>query len=377
MKNKLFIFPVIIIITLLVSCKTKEAFKTSSPPIQPFFPERVGLSYCSPPPIMLPINKTIDEIEISSQYFKIAVPLVLDRSGKAEAIKNLIDEQFVTALDKTKRFIVMDKSTELNIISQTYETGIYAEKYDSTNKDVSSINQKVQYTPTVPVINPVENKTQNPSTAQTVNTVTEIIGTKKNVSQLFGELETDAHKYEDYINTIKKYTDGILRITITGFDDKNKKLDIDYKINSSLSDVYILYTGEGKIGFTMEKAGATLSLNREDIENIADDIVKNFPNPDLASWQIIQINGKKITVNAGKNDNIKVGMLGYVVRQEGKRTAYRAMFEVTEVFPEAFNAELKVEDLTKLKDKNVLPQDYAQYPYLLNTIKVGEFIKMK
>jgi hypothetical protein len=53
------------------------------------------------------------------------------------------------------------------------------------------------------------------------------------------------------------------------------------------------------------------------------------------------------------------------------------MFEVTKVFDDAFDAELKVEEAIKLRDKNVSPQDYAQYSYLLNTIKVGEFVKMK
>ena len=371
MKNKLFILLSVIIITLLVSCKTREAFITSSPPIQPFFPEQVGVSYCSPPPIMLPITKTIDEIEVSSQYFKIAVPVVFDKTAKATAIKNMIDEEFVTALDKTKRFNVMDKSSMLNITQQEYETGIYSEKDTTKKQSVIDVKYTSTSQPTLTEINSPGLPTS------TSNTITKVEEPKTNISQYFGKFEYYPNIYEDYIKSIEPYTDGILRITITGFDDKKNQLDIDYKINSSLSDMDILYTGKGKIGFTMEKNAATLTLNRDDIEKIADDIVKSFPNPDLATLQIIQINGKKITVNSGKNDNIKVGMLGYVVRQEGKRTAYRAMFEVTEVFPDAFNAELKVEDLTKLKNKNVLPQDYAQYPYLLNTIKVGELVKMK
>ena len=127
----------------------------------------------------------------------------------------------------------------------------------------------------------------------------------------------------------------------------------------------------------MDKQAATLLLNRDDIEAIVQEIVLSFPNPDITTLKIIQINGKKITVNSGKNDNIKVGMLGFVVKQDGARTAYRAMFQVTEVFAEAFNAELIVEDKYMLKDKNVAAQDYAQYSYLLNTIKVGELVKMK
>lgn len=376
MKTRNYI-PGLLILFLLSSCAAKEVFTTSSAPIQPFFPERVGISFYSPPPVMYPISKTIDEIEISSQYFKIAVPLVLDRSGKAEAIKNLIDEQFVTALDKTKRFTVMDKGSMLNIAKQEYETGIYSEKKDSINANISAIDQTIKYSTTIPVANSAEMLTKPGNLPNSLNSITKIIDPKKNVAQFFGELETNPDKYERYIKIIQQYTDGILRITITGFDDQNNQMDIDYKINSSLSDVYILYTGKGKIGFTMDKDASTLLLNRVDIETIVDEIVKSFPNPDMTTLQIIQVNGKKITVNAGKNDNIKVGMLGYVVRQDGKRTAYRAMFEVTDVFPEAFSAELKVEEPEKLKDKNVSRQNYAQYPYLLNTIKVGEYVKMK
>jgi hypothetical protein len=375
MKTRIFILP-LFYFALLTSCKIKEGFITSAPPIQPFFIERVGVSYISPPPIMLPPTKTIDEIEISSQYFKIAVPLVLDRSGKAEAIKNLIDEQFVTALDKTKRFIVMDKIAMLNIISQTYETGIYAEQSDSLN-NISATSQTIKYTPVNPVINSSDNITQLVPAPITQTSVTKVLDARKNVAQLFGDLETDQNKYQDYMETIKKYTDGVLRITITGFDDINKQLDIDYRINPSFSDILILYSGKGKIGFTLGKIGASLSLNREDIERIADDIVINFPSPDLSSWKIIRIDGKKISVYCGEKQNIKQGMLGYVVKQEGKRIAYRAMFEVTNVNDDAFDAELKIEDATKLQDKNVSPEEYAQYPYILNTIKVGEFVKMK
>jgi len=373
MKNRLFILS-LLILCILASCKVKkEGFITSAPPVQPFFVDRVGVSYCSPPPIMLPQTKTIDEIVVSSQFFKIAVPLVLDKSGKAEAIKNMIDEQFVTALDKTKRFIVMDKGSMLNIAKQEYETGIYSEK-DSLKSNVSAISQTV--TSTNPIINSSENISQTKPLPNSINSITKVIDTKRNVSQFFGDLETNPQKYEEYIKLIEPYTDGILRITITGFDDKNKQLDIDYKINSSLSDVYILYTGKGKIGFTLDKDASSLKLNRDDIENMANDIVKNFPSSET-TLQIIQINGRKITVNSGKKDNIKVGMLGYVIRPEGKRNAYRAIFEVTEVFAESFNAELKVEKFKKLEGRNILPQDYEQYPSILNTIKVGELVVMK
>ena len=184
MKNRIFLLA-IIIAALMASCKVKEVFVTNAPPVQPFFTDKTGLSYCSPPPIMLPLIKTISEIEISSQYFKIAVPLVLDKSGKAEAIKNLIDEQFVTALDKTKRFIVMDKGSMLNIAKQEYETGVYAERYDSTHRNISAIDQTVQYSTGAP-IGSAGDLAQSRIGSNSVNTLTKVIDPKKNVSQFFG-----------------------------------------------------------------------------------------------------------------------------------------------------------------------------------------------
>ena len=336
---------------LIMLRKVKVPFITSAPPFQPFFPERVGISYFSPPPLMLPPDKIINEIEISSQYFKIAVPRVLDYTGKAEAIKNLIDEQFVTAFGITNRFTVMDKGTMMNLVQWDYTTGTYIEsrgtKYNNKPDSV-----------------PINNlSAMNNSELQT------------NTSQLFGYFERYPLKYEAYLTVIKKYTDGILKISINGYDDKKKIIDIDYKINSSLSDNYILYTGKGKIAFTMEKGTATLTLKRKDIEDIVKEIEKNFPNPDSKSLIVEQVNGKKITVNAGKNENIKTGMLGYVTKKEVSGTiAYIAMFEITEVFEHASNAELTVDP--KMESKVIL-QEFKQYTELFNTIKVGDDVKMK
>jgi hypothetical protein len=370
---------------LFNSCSHKIGYVTEAPPIKPFFPQQVGVAIYGAPPLMLPQTKTIDEIEVSSQYFKISVPWVLDKSGKAEAIKNLIDEQFVTALDKTKRFTMMDKQFMLNIVKSEYETGIYVEghgtKYDKEEK-IDANDTSYSETKKITTVNTDSLKNSKIDTTTTTKTITPNSVKKRNenqgnISQFFGNFETDPDKYMRYINVIKQYTDGILRISITGYDDKNKSVDIDYKITPSSSDNYILYSGHGKIGFTEEKGSSSLSLNRDDIENIANDIAKSFPNPDLKTWTISQIHGKKITVDVGKNENIKQGMLGFVMKTDGDRIAYRAVFEVTEVFLNAFNAELKVEPYSKLKEKNVPEQNYPQYFSLLNSIKIGELVKMK
>ena len=53
------------------------------------------------------------------------------------------------------------------------------------------------------------------------------------------------------------------------------------------------------------------------------------------------------------------------------------MFIVTEVFPESFNAELKLEPYENIKSKGVTPQDYQQYFRIMNSVKIGESVKMK
>lgn len=364
MKNILFILS-IVVVSLLMSCKTKKEFKPSAPPFQPFFIEQVGISYTSPPPVLLPIAKNIDEIEVSSQYFNIAVPQVIDLTGAATEIKNLISDKFVTSLDQRKRFIVRDKNNLLNLARHNYEADIMP----NSTKGPSKIQSTTSFSS-----DQSTNQKGKPFNKKDSTASYSYDEPQKDNDQVYGDLETNPEFFEEYIKVIKQYTDGLLRITITGFADK--MLDIDYKITSSLVDNKILSTGSGRIGFTMTGNPIVYRVDNDDIENIVNDIVSGFPNPD-STLRITEVIGKKITVNAGKNKNISEGMVGFVVKQKDKRTAYKAVFKVTNVFSESFRAELIVEEWSKLIDKNVLKQDWEQYQYLLNEIKVGDSVKMK
>jgi len=374
----------------ILGCKTYEPFYSVDTPAHPYMKDQNSIFYVGVPPVMPPIVKNIDEIEVSCQYFKIVVPLVLDRSGKLEGIKNLIDEQFTTALDGTQRYTVMDKTSMLNVWEQQYKTNSFSNSVSEPAMKVTQVNRTGTGNSAIGFSNqdmdlisnnktPLLSSKDSNMLATTSLTVKSMDYSHANsISDYYGLFEMKPELYEQFINVISKYSDGILKIIITGNDEENHQIDIDYRIISSIEHNKILYSGSGKIGYLLEKGSSSKKLNRDDIKKVTDDIKLQFPNPDIKSMQITDLHGNnKISVNAGKKDNIKEGMVGYVIKDLGTRLAYRAMFIVTEVFPESFNAELKLEPYENIKSKGVTPQDYQQYFRIMNSVRVGESVKMK
>ena len=382
MKNILFY---LILILIVGGCKTREAFLTKSPPIQPEFPEQMQLTYLGAPPIMQPINKPLDEIEVSAQYFKIAVPIVIDKTGRLEGIKNLIDGPFTTFLDESKRFITMDNALNMNIMNQIYESILFttqgsrkstSESEEITNKKYKennmSLNNKSQEFPASKTIDTSNN-------VDSLKTKTKRTDTKLAPSDFYGWYETHPQAYAEYLKELSSKCDGILRIEGSGNDSTSKKnnfINIDYRIISSGNN--LIYSGSGPIRYKMREGTTNKSLFPEDIKKIVKQITDSFPNK---IWKIENIiekpNRRMIVVNAGLKNYIKPGMIGFVFRKDGNRTVYRAIFEVKNVDLESFTAELQIEPFDKLKDKGVTEFEYSQYPNILKNIRVGEMVRMK
>lgn len=327
-KGILYIF---IACSLITSCSHKltHYVPVDAPPVI-FIPENQELALVSPPPLMILDNQNVVLENIGTQYFRIAVLPCIDMTGKSVHLKNSLADIFYTALFETKRFDLMDRGEVMRIVDVNW-----------TDLDIDS----------------------------TIVSST-LIETKK---ELYDKsLKTN----EQIIKHLQSNTDGILQIYITSNKKAARgKMDeagIDYRIVSTgkrSGEHIVLFAGSKNISYKYNKKLNSLDLDREDINEIAKEIKEEFPNPDLQTdLKIINKVGNKITVNAGKEDNIIAGMLGYVIMLDtdliGNQTiSYRALFEVTEVFSDYFNAEL----ISNSEGDRII----------IKTIKKGELVKMK
>lgn len=316
---------------IITSCAHKLThYVPQDAPPAIFIPENQDLALVSPPPLMILDNQDVVLENIGTQYFRIAVLPCIDMTGKSVNLKNSLADIFYTALFETKRFDLMDRGEVMRIVDVNW-----------TDLDIDS----------------------------TIVSST-LIETKK---ELYDKsLKTN----EQIIQHLRQNTDGILQIYITsnkkGTKGKMDEAGIDYRIVSTgqrSGEHIVLFAGSKIISYKYNEKQNSLSLDREDINEIAQEIKKEFPNPDLQTDLII-VNkvGNKITVNAGKEDNIIAGMLGYVIMLDtdlvGNQTiSYRALFEVTEVFSDYFNAEL----ISRTEGDRII----------IKTIKKGELVKMK
>ncbi len=335
-RNKISLF----CLTLLIfSCSKKGAlFLTLNPPPPSIVHSSLPLKIVGPPLIQMKKNEYPTKLQISSQYFKIAIPAAVDMTGKSDELKNSLSDLFYTQLFETKRFSLMDRM-EIKKLEEFKLNELQYNKKD-TGQDSKEVTQKkLQY------------------------------------------IDESAAKSDLIIDRLKTLTDGIMQIYITSneksSDNKSGKIGIDYRIVSTgggslNSDPVVLFAGSKNIDYKFDKSNSSISFNRTDINEICKMIKQKFPNPDeQIDIKIINKRGNTITINAGKNQNIISGMLGFVVKNEKSAegngiTSYRAVFLVNEVFPESFNAILLVDQENPEEDNFIIP-----------TIKVGEPIRMK
>jgi len=296
-----------------------------------FFPVSIDLTQTGTPPFVIADNEDLCKSSISSQYFRLAIPSCVDMTNNADYIKKSLADIFYTAFFETNRFNLIDR----NEIEKTEDAGA-----NEIRKDTSQANQHM-------------------------------IGKVLQINEL-GSLQK--RKDSEYT---KSRSDAVLEIKITS-DAKNVKNDagkivIDYRVvryyRTISTEPVVLIAGTKEISYTFNKSAESLSFSRQDVNDITLEIKNKFPNPEIRDdLKIISKRGTIITVNAGKNDNIISGMLGFVIKvnkdvNENKSICYRAEFQVTEVFQDSFNAILY----------GIEPEDKL----IISTIKAGEFVKMK
>lgn len=328
---------VVIFIGQLVGCAPSTRYVSETPPPPLSMPREVGVSSMGFPPLSIEKNEFITKTSVRSPLFKIGIPPAVDMTGNADYLKNSIADMFQTALFNTKRFDLLDR--------------MELKKFE----EVSLIN-----------ISRSGDSTKSGDALRTKEIEMMVDG---------------AARKDQTIDTLLRITDGVLLIYITS-DEKlsgaSGRVRIDYRIvctglGSDLKlkrESTVLYADYAFVNYSYQKSRNSLSLNEKDFITMANEIKKNFPNPDiLTKYRIINKRGDVITVNAGKADNIIPGMLGYVIKndldQNGKTFTplYRAEFLVTEVFPENFNAQL----IKRIDEDDII----------VPTIKVNEPIRMK
>jgi hypothetical protein len=331
----------ILIVFFASSCAKKyKPFVTQAPPYTPMIVESIPLSYVGPPPIIVSDNIILTQ-SITSQHFKIGVPDCIDKTGGLVELYIIpIAEKLNTALSQTKRFELLDKG-EIRAIEKL------SLKKDVFNYQLSTDSVKIQQDSNL-------------------------------VNLKYKELRESEEKYKQLILDLTDRCDGVLMVNISSVFNAssneniyNKIMVAECKIMSTSGDnmFAILWAQSFNIRFFAQKSTESLKICEEDIQKIANDIKQYFPNPDLQNGlKITSIRDQIITVNAGKKNNISKGMLGYVVKlnDDGKSYQFRALFEVTEVFPEAFNAKFKIR-----KDQEELNT------LIIKQIVVGDPIRMK
>jgi hypothetical protein len=330
-----------VLILFTFSCSKKYLpFVSSAPPYIPLLTEKVELSYIGTPPVLVSNNIIVTQ-SISSQLFKIGVPDCIDKTGGlAEAYIIPLAEKLNTALSQTKRFDLLDKG-EIQAIEKL------SLKKDVFNYQLSSDSVRMMQDSNL-------------------------------VSLKHRELMKSEDQYKALIEKLRDRCDGVLMVNISSVYNIplsdgvfNKSMTAECKIMSTSVDNpnVILWAQSLSIRFFVDKRTESLKISDDDIQKIASDIKASFPNPDLQQdLQITSIKDQVITINAGKKNNISRGMLGHVVKmnEDGKSYQFRALFEVTEVFPEAFNAKFKIRPLQEELDLLMIKQ-----------IEVGAPIRMK
>ena len=335
-KCDCFVFAILLVIsTALFSCKsTNEIFRTESPPPKPLMPYEVGIGKIHMPPIPVAKNRYPTLRTIKSQTFKLAILPAADRTGLVGTIRRTLADKLYTSLFGTQRFILMDND-QLEDFVDVPVTGEWVFDKDS----VKVWRKNPRYVASTPELN------------------------------------------EYRLQELRKVCDGILRMDITSVSNNERgsdgKIEIDCKISSSWSheNPIVILTASQTVRFQLQEDNSTLHVYSEDIDMLAQQIEEKFPRPDLGRGiKIISKNDNYISINAGQEKNIMVGMSGYVIKisqseQGFRKPSYRAYFEVTEVFRGACTARLSVE---KSQYNNEEEQKY-----IINTIRRDEPVMFK
>lgn len=322
MKNIKY-FAIILVLILANACYDIQPYLPSDPlPSTTFFPAPKDVELINSPPLFIPTNQKRTMTRPVSQYFEIAIPPCVDMTGESDYLINSLADMFYTSLFEIKRFTLMDRLELTRLQSDI----------DKQYKDSLELQGE-----------------QN--------------------TQILKQIENN--KYQSVLTELQNNTDGVMLIYITSdkksTGGKNGVVYIDFRIVNRANEV--LYAGSKDIHYNHNKGTNSLDFNRNDINSVAENIAKNFPNPHYQEGLvIIDKRDDFITVNIGKNQNISKGMIGYVIKTTknsygDQLISYRAEFVVSEVFENTFKAKL----IFKNKEEELI----------IKTINIGEPIKMK
>jgi hypothetical protein len=317
------IFALLVFFGYSCSKKLIHFFPIEAPP-KIVIPSEIDLTLISPPLApFLPNNNIVLE-KIESQYFKLFIKISEKNTENFNFSNSQISESIIASIIELNRFCV---TTDRLISKDNSVTNV-----EIPNDSISALS--------------TGNDTLNPP--------------KLNENIFEAVKENNA--------------EGILLINLSPNSKvagKKGELFLNYCVYSTKDskDPKILAAGVRTIGYTYNDKTATYVIDTNDISLFAAELKNKFPETNIYNnAKIINRNGNIIGINIGNNFKILPGMLGYIVRVNNglngvKTLSYRALFEVTEVFPESSNARL----LGNSKMDDVI----------IRTIKVGEPVIMK
>jgi hypothetical protein len=322
---KIVVSLVLIILLALASCTIpKKVFYFKEPTPPHMWCEKASQAMVDYPPFLRPEGKRRG-ILILSQYFTLAIPNAIDKSGRAQDLQRSLADMLYTKLFERRRFNLLDRRELVEIDPEWLETSI---KSSLTDLSKESTGEKQ--------IGDKTSKKSDKATSMLAQTIEYLNRREKGLEKL---------------EKVLKKADGILLVYITSRigTKKGGSFFVDYRIvnqwqTQGHGNEIILFADSKEVKYRSSTT-QEVEYDRRDIDEISLNIVNVFPNPHTTKKsEIVKRDGIFIVINIGKDDGIIPGLRGYVVhcddiliehdRKELKAQhyTYLAEFTITEVF---------------------------------------------
>ena len=296
------------------------------------------------PPLLRPEGKR-NTIHPASQYFTIGVLNAIDISGRSQDISKTVADMLYTELFLKNRFNLLDRGELIDLNPEWFVTSIRESLQLSNSRE-----------------NMIEDRAFNASQSNIIDSTVKY-------------LEMQGNTYERIYTGLLDKVDGILLIYITSRigDQEGGSFGVDYRLVNQIQGAThqakeaVLFAGTSVVRY-QRSSRKEIQINREDIKDIALNIVNAFPKPqDSLNYQVVKRDQRWIAINGGKNQGIIPGLFGYVAIREdsiyiedgenkknSRHFAYLAKFLITEVYektctalllyPSGFNSSTNIND---------------------------------
>ncbi len=278
-----------------------------------------------------------------SQRFRVAVLSFIDQTDRAELVTEPLADVLTTALFETSRFNLYDRRDLKTSEAEAREAERDRQREEPPAEEAVAPRGEDE-----------RNRTQDPLT-----------------------------QYD----WIKGAVDGILQGYVTAIETRRGggSVEADYRIVNPDTGL-VVFSDSGRVRFKSNPAGSSVSIVREDVEQIARSIARSFVDLDALASQPVRVTDvqlaereAQITLNVGADENnIKQGFAGFVV-EEDERTQvirYLAKFVIVNVFPEA-SVGVVVPHCNNLRSCMRNQDAWVTPPEQVRSVRVGSSVRLK